>query len=180
MNNDEEDEIVSRMPVRLSHGLGEKIHIHQYPLLLRPLQVPPSAAASGKRISARIKPKTRRIEVHVPADTRTDVWNAEKGQMLGMAQVEDDEEKNQTAKVKLKEGEEPRLSHVRMRSEEVPQRGAYMLGVVHNGAANYLNLCYWSMLNMGCRTATPTSSLTDTSIPTYTHLSRCPFPQIPP
>jgi len=34
---------------------------------------------------------------------------------------------------KEREGEEPRLSEVRMRSEEIPQRGAHMLGVVRDG-----------------------------------------------
>lgn len=135
---DVDDEVVSRIPIRLSHRLDGKLQIHQYPLLSRPLQVPPSAAASGKRITARIKPQAHRLEVHVPADVRTDVWNAERGQALGAAQVEDDEEKNQVAKVKLKEGEEPRLTQVRLRSEEVPQRGSYMLGVVHDGMGDKL------------------------------------------
>jgi len=56
---------------------------------------------------------------------------------LGAARLEDDREKNQepsgTGKMKQKEGEEPRLSEVRMRSEEIRQAGVYMLGVVRDG-----------------------------------------------
>lgn len=45
----------------------------------------------------------------------------------------DDKEKSQVGGGKFKEGEEPRLSEVRYRSEEVPHVGAYLLGVVRNG-----------------------------------------------
>jgi hypothetical protein len=52
---------------------------------------------------------------------------------LGAGRLEDDKEKTQVGGGKLKEGEEPRLSEVRYRSEEVPHVGAYLLGVVRNG-----------------------------------------------
>ncbi|KAK7064395.1 Sin-like protein conserved region-domain-containing protein [Favolaschia claudopus] len=130
---DIDDEIVSRIPIRFSDSLSPKIHIHQFPLLTRPLQVPPSAAASGKRITARVKPAVQRLEVHVPSDTRTEVWNSERGKDLGTARVEDDREKNQELKNKGRENEEPRLSEVRMRSEQIQQQGAHMLGIVRDG-----------------------------------------------
>jgi len=131
--DDSDDEIISVLPIHYSTGHSPDIQIHQFPLLTRPLQVPPSAASSGKRITARIKPQVRRLEVHVPADTRPEVWNVERTKELGAAQVEDDREKNQEPKGKKREGEEPRLSEIRMQSEEVPQRGNYMLGVVRDG-----------------------------------------------
>jgi len=121
------------LPIHYSNRLAPTIHIHQFPLLTRPLQVPPSAALSGKRIRARIKPAVRRLEVHVPADTRPEVWNSDRAKVLGAAQMEDDKEKNQNSlKGKLKEGEEPRLAEVRMRSEQIQQRGVHMLGIVRN------------------------------------------------
>ncbi|CDO72363.1 hypothetical protein BN946_scf184977.g60 [Trametes cinnabarina] len=129
-----EDRLVSVIPVHLTNALEPNLHLHQYPLLTRPLEVPPSAAASGKRIRARVKPKVKRLEVHVPVDTRPEVWNAERSKELGAARVEDDKEKNQElAKVKQREGEEPRLTEVRMRSEQVPQMGVYVLGVLREG-----------------------------------------------
>ncbi|KAF9068085.1 DNA-directed RNA polymerase III subunit Rpc5 [Rhodocollybia butyracea] len=127
---DHDDEIISRIPIRLSNRLS--LQIHQFPLLSRPLQPPPSAEASGKRITARIKPQARILEIHVPADTRPEVFNSERARELGKNQLEDDREKNQESKGKRREGEEPRLAEIRMRSEEIPQRAAQMLGIVHN------------------------------------------------
>ncbi|GBE78334.1 hypothetical protein SCP_0112190 [Sparassis crispa] len=130
----EDDHLVNVLPIHFSNTLAPNVHIHQFPLLTRPLQVPPSAAASGKHIRARLKPGVRRLEVHVPVDTRSEVWNTERSKELGKARVEDDKEKNQElAKVKQREEEEPRLSEVRMRSEQVPQVGAYVLGIVQDG-----------------------------------------------
>ncbi|RDX56000.1 hypothetical protein OH76DRAFT_1452116 [Lentinus brumalis] len=129
-----EDRLVRVIPVHFTNALEPNIQLHQFPLLTRPLEVPPSAAASGKRISARVKPQVKRLEVHVPVDTRAEVWNDERSKELGSARVEDDKEKNQELpKVKQREGEEPRLSEVRLRSEQVPQIGAYVLGVLREG-----------------------------------------------
>ncbi|KAJ3883027.1 DNA-directed RNA polymerase III subunit Rpc5 [Lentinula edodes] len=126
----EQDEIINRIPIRLSNRLS--LQIHQFPLLSRPLQAPPSAEASGKRITARIKPQSRVLEIHVPADTRTEVYNSERGHEFGKGQLDDDREKNQERKGgKGREGEEPRLAEIRLRSEEIPHRGTQMLGIVH-------------------------------------------------
>ncbi|CCM00911.1 uncharacterized protein FIBRA_02957 [Fibroporia radiculosa] len=132
--NDAEDRLVSALPIRFTNSLVPNVHIHQFPLLTRPLQIPPTAVASGKRIRARVKPGVRRIEVHVPVDTRPEVWNVERSKELGKSRVEDDKEKNQELpKMKQREGEEPRLSETRLRSEQVPQLGAYVLGIVRDG-----------------------------------------------
>ena len=129
-----EDRLVSVIPVQFSNSLQPNIQLHQFPLLTRPLEIPPSAAASGKYIRARVKPKTKRLEVHVPVDTRPEVWNADRSKELGSARVEDDKEKNQEQlKVKQREGEPARLSEVRMRSEQIPQTGVYVLGILREG-----------------------------------------------
>lgn len=131
---DQLDEPIAVLPIHYSNALGKDLQLHQFPLLNRPLQIPPSAAASGKRISARIKPNVRRIEICVPADTRPDVWNPQRATELGTAQLEDDREKNQEQrKGKEKENKEPRLSEVRLRSEEISQHSVHMLGIVQNG-----------------------------------------------
>lgn len=72
------------------------------------------------------------MEVHVPADTRADVWNKDRSFELGAARSEDDRERNQNASGKAKE-EDPRLSEFRMRSEQIPQRGIPMIGIIHDG-----------------------------------------------
>ena len=136
-----EPRLVKSIPIRLTNALEPEVHLHQFPMLTRPLQVPPSAAASGKQIRARLKANVKRLEVHVPVDTRPEVWNAEKSKDLGIARQVDDREKNQEqTKAKQREGEEPKLSEVRLRSEQVPQVGSYVLGVVRDGA--WLSLTY--------------------------------------
>lgn len=127
------DELVSVLPVHYSDRLSPNVYIHQFPLLNRPLQAPPSATVSGKRIRARVKPASRKIEIHVPVDARPEVWNHEKSKDLGAAQREDDREKNQDEQMKQREGGEPRLTDGRLRSDAIPQCGAYMLGVVRDG-----------------------------------------------
>lgn len=155
----DDDELISVLPIHYSNSLSPSLHIHQFPLLSRPLQTPPAAAVSGKRIRARIKPVTRRLEIHVPVDPRPEVWNGERSKSLGAARQEDDCEKNQdTGKMKQMEGEEPRLIEVRMRSELIPQEGAYMLGVVRNGLFQFmaipLGLIYCTKVNYTCNPST--------------------------
>lgn len=132
---DQEDEIIKSIPIHYSNRLS--LQVHQFPLLIRPLQSPPTAQASGKRITARIKPQSRIQEIHVPADTRPEVWNGERGHEFGKGQLDDDREKNQERKGKGREGEEPRLAEIRMRSEEITQRGAQMLGILHNSEPSF-------------------------------------------
>ena len=129
-----EDPLVSVIPIHYTNALRPNIRLHQFPLLTRPLEVSPSAVASGKRIHARLKSKVKRLEVHVPVDTRPELWNSERSKELGAAREEDDKEKNQELpKGKQREREEVRLSEVRMRSEQVPQVGGYVLGVLREG-----------------------------------------------
>ncbi len=128
-----DDHVVIVLPVRLSNNLAPNLQLHQFPLLNRSLEVPPSATLSGKRIRARLKSTAHRLEVHVPVDHRPEVWNSEKSKELGIGRLKDDKEKNQVDRSRLKENEEPRLSEVRFRSETIPHVGAYMLGVVRNG-----------------------------------------------
>ena len=129
---EDHDELVSVLPIHFSDALAPNIHIHQFPLLTRPLQEPPTALLSGKRISARIKPKTRRLEIHVPVDTRPEVCNIQKSKALGAARADDDREKNQDGKEK-REDEEPRLSETRLKSEEITHKGVPVLGIVRDG-----------------------------------------------
>jgi DNA-directed RNA polymerase-3 subunit RPC5 len=143
MDSDSEDPVIARLPIRLSHAMDPDIQIHHFPLLNAPLQVPPQAAAAGKRITARLKTNVRRLEMHVPVDTRPEVWNDERASALGVAQVEDDRGKNQeVVKVKQRKEEEPRLSEVRMQSEQILQKGAYMVGIVRDGTCSVFSYTF--------------------------------------
>jgi DNA-directed RNA polymerase-3 subunit RPC5 len=136
----DDDPVINVLPIHYSNALAPNLHIHQFPLLNRPLQTPPSAALSGKRIRARIKPNVRRLEVHIPADIRPGFWNGEKSKELGAGRLDDDRDKNQElGKGKQKEDEEPRLGEVRMRSEQIQQKGSYMLGIVRGGRSLSFN-----------------------------------------
>ncbi|THH03229.1 hypothetical protein EW145_g6424 [Phellinidium pouzarii] len=133
MSATEDDPVVSVLPIHLSTALFPNIHLHQFPLLTRPLQVPPSAAQSGKKVRARLKHKAARLEVHVPVDTRPEVWNKERGQELGQARTTDDSEKDMDSKKEKAPVADQHLSEVRLRSEQIPNKGAYMLGIVRDG-----------------------------------------------
>jgi DNA-directed RNA polymerase III subunit RPC5 len=121
--------LVARLPIRLSGRLGNDVHVHQYPLLARPLQTPPSAADNGKSITARIKPRAGRLEVHVPVEISPDVWNSSKGREYGTARQDDDRERNQF------DGNQntSNLEEVRLKSEAIVQTGIQVLGIVRDG-----------------------------------------------
>ncbi|KAG8797679.1 hypothetical protein FRC16_008642 [Serendipita sp. 398] len=120
---DVDDPIVSVIPIQLSSILDPNLQLHQYPLSSRPLEVPPSARDAGKVITARIKPLAERIEVHIPFDTREEVWNQRRGFEYGDARREEDGKKPSGR-------EEHRLEELRLRSEKVPHRGTYMIGLL--------------------------------------------------
>ncbi|CAG7847317.1 SubName: Full=Uncharacterized protein {ECO:0000313/EMBL:CCA72043.1} [Serendipita indica DSM 11827] len=121
---DDDDPIVSVIPIQLSTTFDPRLQLHQYPLSSRPLAPPPSAKRAGKAITARIKPLSDRLEVHVPFDTREEVWNQRRGLEYGDARYEEDGRKPHAGR------EEHRLDELRLRSEQVPHRGTYMVGLL--------------------------------------------------
>jgi len=135
---DQDDELVTSIPIHYSTTLVPNLQLHQFPLLTRPLQAPPHAVAAGKRITARIKPNTGRLEIHVPVDARAEVTNVERAKQLGAAQMEDDREKNQAKVEKQRDDEEHRLSETRLRSDPVDHKGVAMLGILRDGAFELL------------------------------------------
>ena len=173
---DVDDPIVSVLPIHLTNTLLPNVQIHQFPLLNRKLVVPPAAERSGKLIKARLKPQTKRLEIHVPVDTRKDVWNDERAKELGAGRAVDDKEKNQeTGSMKLKEGEEPRLSETRLRSEQIPQAGVYMLGFVREGMQS--QMCIRPLPNTCCRQITLASRQRNASTTTNIDIPRRTLPQ---
>jgi hypothetical protein len=120
-----DDTVVASLPIYLSTALVPNVQLYQYPLLQRPLQAPPSAKTAGKKINARFKPETDVIEIHVPFDTREDVWNKKQGREYGQHRAEED---GQRAISK----EERRLDDLRLKSERIREGAAYMVGVIRN------------------------------------------------
>ena len=128
---DGDDPVVSVIPIQLSTALDPKLQLHQYPLSSRPLAPPPSAKRAGKAITARIKPLSDRFEVHVPFDTREEVWNQRRGLEYGDARHEEDGRKPNAGR------EEHRLDELRLRSEQVPHRGTYMVGLLRGSKSRF-------------------------------------------
>lgn len=66
--DEEDDELVATLPIYLHHALGKDLAQFQFPLQHRTLKVPTWAEERGKRISARVKEATGRVDVEVPVD----------------------------------------------------------------------------------------------------------------
>jgi hypothetical protein len=139
MDIDGKDELIASLPIHFSQSLHPRLHLHQFQLHTRPLEVPPTAAQAGKIIKARYKPAAGKYEIHVPTDVRPEVWNALAGQTYGAARYEEDKDEAlmQDIKFKSKEPHELRLNETRLLSERVAHSGEYVLGVMRDGT----NLC---------------------------------------
>jgi len=120
-----ENPVVASLPIYLSTALVPNVQLYQYPLLQRALEVPPSAKIAGKKINARIKPETDIIEIHIPFDTRDDVWNKKQSREYGQYRHEEDGQKAISK-------EEMRLDDLRLRSERIRDGAAYMVGVIRD------------------------------------------------
>ena len=171
----DDDPIVTVLPIHLSTALAPNVHLHQFPLLTRPLQVPPSAAQSGKKIRARLKPKAARLEIHVPVDSRKEVWNRERSEDMGKARAIDDAE-NSAGKRKANDDADQRLSDIRLRSEQVPDRGAYMLGIVRDGMDVLFPLIL--PFSQYSRSTAPSPNRADPSTKAIADLHGRPHPQV--
>lgn len=66
--DEEDDEIVATLPIYLHHTLAPSLTQFQYPLQHRNLRVPTWAEERGKKITARVKEQSGRVDVEVPID----------------------------------------------------------------------------------------------------------------
>lgn len=74
--DDDDDEILATLPVYLHHTVAPSLQLFQYPLQHRSLRVPAWAAERGKRITARVKEASGRVDVEVPIDADPKVRDA--------------------------------------------------------------------------------------------------------
>lgn len=72
-SGEEEDELLQEIPVYLSTKLAQNLYLFQYPL--RQLPYAPGTGPAA----ARIKPKSKLIEVDIPIDTRAPTYDKERG-----------------------------------------------------------------------------------------------------
>lgn len=76
--DEEDDEIVATLPIYLHHSLAPSLTQFQYPLQHRNLRVPTWAEERGKKITARVKEQSGRVDVEVPIDADPKVCSANK------------------------------------------------------------------------------------------------------
>ncbi|KAJ2596978.1 hypothetical protein H4R99_004692 [Coemansia sp. RSA 1722] len=107
-----EDEIVAKIPVYLTHKLAKNLHLMQYPQntnSIKPGELLPSVA--------RIKPIHGQIELDIPLDVQSAMYNKERGRELGMG-ISDT----------------GRLLDIRtLVSVDIPKSCSYLAGVVQDG-----------------------------------------------
>lgn len=76
--DEEDDDIVATLPIYLHHSLAPSLTQFQYPLQHRNLRVPTWAEERGKKITARVKEQSGRVDVEVPIDADPKVCSANK------------------------------------------------------------------------------------------------------
>lgn len=86
-SDDDDDEIAATLPIYLHHSLAPALTQFQYPLQHRNLRVPTWAEERGKKITARVKEQSGRIDVEVPidADPKVSAGGGRAGRHLSMA-----------------------------------------------------------------------------------------------
>ncbi|KAJ2721071.1 hypothetical protein GGI07_004214 [Coemansia sp. Benny D115] len=108
-----DDEVVGEIPVFLTHKLAKNLHLFQYPQkpdIVTPGQLLPSVA--------RIKPIHGQIELDIPLDVQSPMYNRERGRELGMGL-----------------SDSGRLLDIQtLVSVDIPMSSSYLAGVVQDGA----------------------------------------------
>ncbi|WFC97844.1 hypothetical protein MYAM1_000564 [Malassezia yamatoensis] len=142
----EDDELVATLPVFLNHApagesressrSGVRLELFQYPLYPRdhPLPVPVSAAERGQSIASRLRPRSNRVEMDLPLDVRTSVFNSEKGGEYAEA-TERLDQIPVPGEVKQERSmqDSPRFDRIRLESFDVPNAAEYMICTVKDG-----------------------------------------------
>lgn len=156
-------ELLTSLPVYLNGSLAESssLHVFQYPIYARdrPLPVPASAAARGLKVSSRWRPKANRVEVELPLDVRTEVYNTERGADFGagadvLARKQERADlahvgstSHDAAGQRVKREDDPnaqrgpqKLEKMLLESSQVPNATQYMVGVIREQALHLTRL----------------------------------------
>lgn len=130
---DDEDEIAHTMPIYISHNLSPAVHLFQYPVHQRKLEVSSYGQQRGQVITARMKENVGRFELEVPVDLRPSHWNEDRAEELGFLPVEESKDKG---KGKRRDDKPENWgTKMRLRSEEVPNVTGYWTGIVQKGGS---------------------------------------------
>lgn len=136
--------LLASLPVYYSTSLPStsSLQIFQYPTYAKgaPLPVPESARSRGHRQAIRYRSRAKRVEVELPLDLRTAVYNLDKGEEMGKAASVGGQigPAPTTVKVKKEYGRDEeraapkRLERTRLDSTLIPPQTQYMIGVIRD------------------------------------------------
>lgn len=138
---EEEDEILAEYPIYLSTELSKYLYNFQYPMRSTPF-----TNKNGPN-AARLKPKSKMVELDIPLDTRSPHYSTERGEDFAMGlndktiktaydrRMEEHEEEllNRGSKKNSNNNrEEELLDKMTFTSTEVPGQTRYVVGVIRD------------------------------------------------
>jgi DNA-directed RNA polymerase-3 subunit RPC5 len=151
-SDDEDDEVVAKLPVYLSPHLFPTLNLFQYPLRTETLVPPKYAQARNKFITTRVKEGVGRVEVEMPVDEDLNYWRRERAEELGFVRDinEDDSgvvggygfggrSDKEKDKSKGKKKEKHWGEKMRLKSEPIPNETGYYSGIIQDGV--YTSFC---------------------------------------
>lgn len=140
---EEQDEILAEYPIYLTTELSKYLYMFQYPMRSTPFtsKTGPSAA--------RLKPRSKKVELDLPLDTRSTHYSTERGEDFAMGlndktiktaydrrMEEHEEELSMGHSYKAPKKEEELLDKMTMTSIDVPSQTKYVIGVIRDGKGN--------------------------------------------
>jgi len=145
-SDDEDDEVIAKLPVYLSPHLFPTLNLFQYPLRTETLVPPKYAQARNKFITTRVKEGVGRVEVEMPVDEDLNYWRRERAEELGFVRDinEDDSgvvggygfggrSEKEKDKSKGKKKEKHWGEKMRLKSEPIPNETGYYSGIIQDG-----------------------------------------------
>ncbi|KAG9295950.1 hypothetical protein G9A89_011802 [Geosiphon pyriformis] len=120
-------DVIQIMPVFITGELSRKVNLLQFPV--RPNKHP--YVNDEQSVNARLKPKSRRLEIDIPINTNRAYYNLERARELALGT---NEKKAKTIYDEDDDTDREKLEWQTFQSTIVPARARYMVGYVKNGA----------------------------------------------
>lgn len=139
-HQEEEDEILAEYPIYLTTELSKYLYMFQYPMRSTPFD-----SKTGPN-AARLKPKSKMVELDLPLDTRSPNYSTERGEDFAMGlndktiktaydrrMEEHEEQLSMGHNYKAPKKEEELLDKMTLTSTDVPLQTKYVVGVIRDG-----------------------------------------------
>ncbi|KAI8139317.1 DNA-directed RNA polymerase III subunit Rpc5 [Fennellomyces sp. T-0311] len=136
---DEDDEVLTEIPVYLNNHFSKFLYVFQYPLRNAPFN------SRNGPVAARVKPKAKMVELDLPLDTRSPNYSSERGEDFAMGmndkkiktaydkRMEEHEEEQMYGRSSSGKKEEELLDRMTFSSTEVPAQTKYVVGALRDG-----------------------------------------------